>query len=92
MNVHKMHDRHYIVEPRWCAACLEDGQTPKATAVTFGICPKTTAKWVACFRTESIADLRGRFPRLHKLHNPLRNTSFVGSKPCGTRDGPASGP
>ena len=64
---------------------------PKATAVTFGICPKTGAKWAARFRTESITGLRNRFSRLHTLHNPLRNTSFVRSKPCGTRDGSASG-
>ena len=49
---------------------LEDGQTPKAAAVAFGVCPKTAAKWVARFRTEGIASLRDRSSRPHKLRHP----------------------
>ena len=45
-------------------------ETPKATAVAFGVCPKTTAKWVARFRTEGIARLQDRSSRPHKLHHP----------------------
>ena len=40
---------------------------PKAAAAAFGVCPKTTAKWVARFRTEGIAGLRDRSSRPHKL-------------------------
>ena len=43
---------------------------PKAAAAAFGICPKTAAKWVARFRTESIAGLRYRSSRPHKLRQP----------------------
>ena len=49
---------------------VEDGQIPKAAAAAFGICPKTAAKWVARFRTESIAGLRYRSSRPHKLRQP----------------------
>ena len=49
---------------------LGDGQTPKATAAAFGVCPKTAAKWVARFRIEGITSLRDRSSRPHKLRLP----------------------
>ena len=49
---------------------VEGGQTPKAAAAAFGICPKTAAKWAARFRTEGITGLRNRSSRPHKLRQP----------------------
>ena len=70
MNTHKNarltpHSRAVLVR-----RVLEGGQTPKAAAAAFGICPKTAAKWVARFRTEGTAGLRDRSSRPHKLRRP----------------------
>ena len=70
MNAHKNarltpHSRAVLVR-----RVLEGGQTPKAAAAAFGVCPKTAAKWVARFRTEGIAGLRYRSSRPHKLRHP----------------------
>ena len=70
MNAHK--NARLTPYSRAVLVCrvVEDGQTPKAAAAAFGVCPKTAAKWVARFRTEGIAGLRDRSSRLHKLRPP----------------------
>ena len=67
MNTHKNARLMPYSREELVRRVVEDGQTPKAAAAAFGVCPKTAAKWVARFRTESIAGLRDRFSRPHKL-------------------------
>ena len=49
---------------------VELGQTPKAVATAFGVCPKTVRKWVARWRTEGEAGLADRSSRPHRLRRP----------------------
>ena len=70
MNVHKNarltpHSRADLVR-----RVLEHGQTPKAVATAFGVCPKTVRKWLARFRAEGSGGLYDRSSRPHKLHQP----------------------
>jgi transposase InsO family protein len=49
---------------------VQQGQTPKAVATAFGVCPKTVRKWVARWRAEGAAGLVDRSSRPHRLHRP----------------------
>jgi transposase InsO family protein len=42
---------------------LEEGQTLKAAAAAFSVCPKTVRKWIERYRQEGPAGLRGRSSR-----------------------------
>ena len=42
---------------------LQDGQTLKAAAAAFSVCPKTVRKWVARYRVEGLDGLRDRSSR-----------------------------
>jgi len=46
------------------------GQSPKAVATAFGLCPKTVRKWVARWRAEGEAGLTDRSSRPHRLRRP----------------------
>ena len=54
---------------------LEVGQTPKAVAAAFGICPKTVRKWVARYQSEGSAGLVDRSSRPHT--SPRRTSAAV---------------
>ena len=63
MDVHKnarltFHGRGTMVR-----RVLEAGQTPKAVATAFGVCPKTVRKWVARYQAEGPEGLRDRSSR-----------------------------
>jgi len=69
MNVHKnarltVHSRGELVRR------ILSGQTPKAVATAFGICPRTVRKWVARFRAEGAAGLADRSSRPQRLRLP----------------------
>ncbi len=49
---------------------LDAGQTPKAVATAFGVCPKTVRKWVNRFQREGEAGLADRSSRPHRLRQP----------------------
>ena len=49
---------------------LREGQTLKAAAAAFSVCPKTTRKWVARYQAEGRAGLRDRSSR--PAHSPTR--------------------
>ena len=49
---------------------VEEGQTLKAAAAAFSVCPKTVRKWVARYRAEGLAGLRDRCSRPH--YSPKR--------------------
>jgi transposase InsO family protein len=49
---------------------LREGQTPKAVATAFGVCPKTVRKWVARFAAAGETGLQDRSSRPHRLHRP----------------------
>ena len=70
MDIHKNarltpHSRAELVR-----RVLEEGQTRKAVATAFGVCPKTVHKWVERFQAEGPEGLRDRSSRPHKLHRP----------------------
>jgi transposase InsO family protein len=46
------------------------GQTPKAVATAFGVCPRTVRKWIGRFRAEGAAGLRDRTSRPRRLRQP----------------------
>ena len=48
----------------------EEGQTPKAVATAFGVCPKTVRKWVKRYLEEGPDGLHERSSRPHKLRQP----------------------
>ena len=50
----------------------EQGQTLKAAAAAFSVCPKTVRKWLVRYRSEGAAGLRGRLSR--PRHSPSRTT------------------
>ena len=49
---------------------LEQGQSPKALATSFGLCVKSVRKWVARWRTEGEAGLMDRSSRPRRLRKP----------------------
>ena len=49
---------------------LQEGQTGKAAAAAFTVCPKTVRKWLARYQTAGPAGLRDRSSRPH--HSPGR--------------------
>jgi transposase InsO family protein len=51
------------------------GQTPKAVATAFGVCPKTVNKWVVRFRAEGAAGLLDRSSRPHRFYRPTAETT-----------------
>jgi transposase InsO family protein len=70
MDVHKNarltpHSRAELVR-----RVVEEGQSPKAVATAFGLCPKTVRKWVARWRAEGVAGLRDRSSRPRRLRRP----------------------
>src|SRR5688572_898663 len=70
MNVHKnarltMHSRAELVR-----RVVAEGQTPKAVATAFGVCPRTVGKWVGRFRAEGVAGLVDRSSRPRRLRQP----------------------
>ncbi len=70
MNVHKNarltpHGRADLV-----CRVLKHGQTPKAVATAFGVCPKTVRKWLARFQAEGPDGLRDRSSRPRNLRQP----------------------
>jgi transposase InsO family protein len=70
MDIHKNarltpHSRAELVR-----RVIEVGQTPKAVATAFGVCPRTALKWLARYRAEGPAGLRDRSSRPHKLRKP----------------------
>jgi transposase InsO family protein len=67
MNVHKnarltVHSRGELVR-----RVVAEGQTPKAVATAFGVCPRTVRKWVGRFRAEGTAGLMDRTSRPRRL-------------------------
>lgn len=52
---------------------VKEGQTLKAAAAAFSVCPKTVRKWVARFREEGVAGLAGRSSR--PRHSPRRTSA-----------------
>ncbi len=48
---------------------LQEGQTLKAAAAAFSVCPKTVRKWVARYRQEGPAGLQDRSSRPHRSPN-----------------------
>ena len=50
---------------------LQEGQTLKAAAAAFSVCPKTVRKWVARYRQEGPAGLQDRSSRPHRSPNRL---------------------
>ena len=70
MDVHKnarltFHSRGTMVR-----RVLEAGQTPKAVATAFGVCPKTVGKWVARYQAEGPEGLHDRSSRPRRLRQP----------------------
>ena len=70
MNVHKnarltVHSRGDLVR-----RVVAEGQTPKAVAAAFGVCPRTVRKWVARVRAEGEAGLVDRTSRPRRLRQP----------------------
>ena len=70
MNVHKNarltpHSRAELVRRVMVA-----GQTPKAVATAFGVCPRTVRKWVERYKTHGEAGLMDRSSRPQKLRRP----------------------
>jgi transposase InsO family protein len=51
------------------------GQTAKAVATAFGVCPKTVRKWVGRFRAEGPAGLQDRSSRPHNM--PRRTVDAI---------------
>jgi transposase InsO family protein len=49
---------------------VELGQSPKAVATAFGLCPKTVRKWVARWRAEGEVGLVDRSSRPRRLRRP----------------------
>jgi transposase InsO family protein len=49
---------------------LVEGQTPKAVATAFGVCPRTARKWLERYRREGAAGLADRSSRPHRLYRP----------------------
>ncbi len=52
---------------------LQEGQTLKAAAAAFSVCPKTVRKWVARFRAEGAVGLQNRSSR--PKHSPQRTAA-----------------
>jgi len=70
MDVHKnarltWHSRAELVR-----RVIELGQTPKAVATAFGVCPKTVKKWVDRFQADGPDGLHDRSSRPHRLNRP----------------------
>ena len=75
MDIHKNarltpHSRGELVR-----RVLATGQTPKAVATAFGVCPKTVGKWVQRFQAEGEAGLQDRSSRPHRLRCPTPQQS-----------------
>jgi transposase InsO family protein len=75
MDIHKNarltpHSRGELVR-----RVLVEGQTPKAVATAFGVCPKTVGKWVERFEAEGAAGLHDRTSRPHRLRCPTPKES-----------------
>lgn len=51
----------------------EEGQTLKAAAAAFSVCPKTARKWLTRYRAEGRAGLKGRSSR--PAHSPRRTST-----------------
>jgi len=69
MDIHKnarltRHGRERIVRQ------VLSGQTPKAVALTAGVCPRTVCKWVARFEAEGVEGLKDRSSRPRRFHRP----------------------
>jgi len=67
MDVHKNarltpHSRADLVH-----RVIELGQTPKAVATAFGVCPRTVRKWLARYRAEGVAGLADRSSRPRRM-------------------------
>ena len=70
MDIHKNarltpHSRAELVR-----RVLEEGQTRKAVATAFGVCPRTVRKWIGRFQAEGPEGLQDRSSRPHRLHRP----------------------
>ena len=70
MDIHKnarltWHSRVELVR-----RVLEEGQTRKAVATAFGVCPKTVRKWLERFQAEGAGGLHDRSSRPHRLRRP----------------------
>jgi transposase InsO family protein len=70
MNVHKnarltVHSRAEVAR-----RVLAEGQTPKAVATAFGVCPRTVRKWVGRFHAEGVAGLNDRSSRPRRMRQP----------------------
>ena len=50
MDVHKNARLTFHGRDTMARRVLEAGQTPKALAIAFGVCPKTVEKWVARYQ------------------------------------------
>jgi transposase InsO family protein len=70
MNIHKNAPLTPLSRAELVRRVLEQGQTPKAVATAFGVCPKTVRKWVARFQAEGPDGLRDRSSRPHNLRQP----------------------
>lgn len=75
MDIHKNarltpHSRAELVR-----RVVEQGQTPKAVASAFGVCPGTVRKWVARFQADGPAGLVDRSSRPHRM--PRRTADAI---------------
>jgi len=70
MDIHKNAQLTPLSRAELVRRVLEEGQTPKAVATAFGVCPGTVRKWVKRFQEEGPKGLQDRSSRPHKLHQP----------------------
>ncbi len=69
MNVHKNARLTPIGRERMVDLARR-GQTPAASAMTVGVCPRTVRKWLARYEQEGVAGLNDRSSRPHHLYRP----------------------
>jgi transposase len=70
VNIHKNAPLTFRSRAELVRRVLDDGQTPKAVATAFGVCPKTVKKWLERYRQEGPEGLHDRSSRPHRLRKP----------------------
>ena len=70
MDIHKNARLTPLSRAELVRRVIEDGQTPKAVAAAFGVCPKTVHKWVKRLQEEGPKGLQDRSSRPHRLRRP----------------------
>ena len=70
MNVHKNSRLTFHSRGEMVRRVLEKGQTRKAVASAFGVCPKTVKKWLERYQAEGPDGLHDRSSRPNRLYRP----------------------